>query len=148
MAEESSTHFIHEKIEADLTSKKVTNIVTRFPPEPNGYLHIGHAKAIHLDFGTALKYNGRCHLRFDDTNPEAEDVKYVKAIQEDIRWLGYDWGDHLYWASSYFDKMEKYARSLMKKAVPMYAIYHKRNLNHTEEFLQKKDLNHPLEITQ
>ena len=90
MAEESSTHFIHEKIEADLTSKKVTNIVTRFPPEPNGYLHIGHAKAIHLDFGTALKYNGRCHLRFDDTNPEAEDVKYVKAIQEDIRWLGYD----------------------------------------------------------
>ena len=115
MAEESSTHFIHEKIEADLTSKKVTNIVTRFPPEPNGYLHIGHAKAIHLDFGTALKYNGRCHLRFDDTNPEAEDVKYVKAIQEDIRWLGYDWGDHLYWASSYFDKMEKYARSLIEK---------------------------------
>ncbi len=115
MAEELSTHFIHEKIEADLTSKKVTNIVTRFPPEPNGYLHIGHAKAIHLDFGTAIKYNGRCHLRFDDTNPEAEDEKYVKAIQEDIRWLGYDWGEHLYWASSYFDKMENYARSLIEK---------------------------------
>ena len=115
MTAEISTHFIHEKIEADLASNKTETIITRFPPEPNGYLHIGHAKAIHLDFGTALKYNGRCHLRFDDTNPAAEDKHYVQAIQEDIRWLGYDWGDHLYWASSYFDQMETYARQLIEK---------------------------------
>ena len=115
MTEEISTHFIHEKIEADLASNKIKTIITRFPPEPNGYLHIGHAKAIHLDFGTALKYSGRCHLRFDDTNPAAEDEHYVHAIQEDIRWLGYDWGDHLYWASSYFDQMETYARQLIEK---------------------------------
>ena len=115
MTEEISTHFIHEKIEADLASNKIETIITRFPPEPNGYLHIGHAKAIHLDFGTALKYSGRCHLRFDDTNPAAEDEHYVHAIQEDIRWLGYDWGDHLYWASSYFDQMETYARQLIEK---------------------------------
>jgi glutaminyl-tRNA synthetase len=115
MTEEISTHFIHEKIEADLASNKIKTIITRFPPEPNGYLHIGHAKAIHLDFGTALKYSGRCHLRFDDTNPAAEDDLYVRAIQEDIRWLGYDWGDHLYWASSYFDQMETYARQLIEK---------------------------------
>ncbi|MAW40691.1 MAG: glutamine--tRNA ligase [Kiritimatiellaceae bacterium] len=115
MTEEISTHFIHEKIEADLASNKIKTIITRFPPEPNGYLHIGHAKAIHLDFGTALKYSGRCHLRFDDTNPAAEDEHYVHAIQEDIRWLGYDWGDQLYWASSYFDQMETYARQLIEK---------------------------------
>ena len=90
MTEKISTHFIHEKIEADIASNKTETIITRFPPEPNGYLHIGHAKAIHLDFGTALKYNGRCHLRFDDTNPAAEDEHYVHAIQEDIHWLGYD----------------------------------------------------------
>ena len=113
MTEEISTHFIHEKIEADLAANKIETIITRFPPEPNGYLHIGHAKAIHLDFGTALKYSGRCHLRFDDTNPAAEDEHYVHAIQEDIRWLGYDWGYHLYWASSYFDQMETYARQLI-----------------------------------
>ena len=115
MTAEISTHFIHEKIEADLASNKIETIITRFPPEPNGYLHIGHAKAIHLDFGTALKYRGRCHLRFDDTNPSAEDEHYVHAIQEDIHWLGYDWGDHLYWASSYFDQMEIYARQLIEK---------------------------------
>lgn len=115
MTAEISTHFIHEKIEADLASNEIETIITRFPPEPNGYLHIGHAKAIHLDFGTALKYSGRCHLRFDDTNPAAENEHYVHAIQEDIRWLGYEWGDHLYWASSYFDQMETYARQLIEK---------------------------------
>ena len=90
-------------------------MVTRFPPEPNGYLHIGHAKAIYLDFGTAEKYSGRCHLRFDDTNPEAEDEEYVRAIQEDIKWLGYDWGDHVYWASNYFEQMYDYAVQLIHK---------------------------------
>ncbi len=115
MTEESSTHFIHEIIENDLAANKIETIITRFPPEPNGYLHIGHAKAIHLDFGTAQKYAGRCHLRFDDTNPEAEDEQYVHAIQEDIRWLGYDWGENLYWASSYFNQMETYARQLIEQ---------------------------------
>ena len=116
MSEEAkTTNFIHDIIDADLASGKRTEVVTRFPPEPNGYLHIGHAKAIHLDFGTAEKYNGRCHLRFDDTNPEAEDEEYVKAIQDDIRWLGYDWGENLFWASNYFDTMYDYAVRLIGK---------------------------------
>ena len=107
-------NFIHDIIDADLAAGKHTEVVTRFPPEPNGYLHIGHAKAICLDFGTALKYNGKCHLRFDDTNPTAEDVEYVDAIKEDVRWLGFDWGENLFWASSYFDKMYDYAVELIK----------------------------------
>ena len=76
---------------------------TRFPPEPNGYLHIGHAKAIFVDFGTAAKYGGQCNLRMDDTNPTKEDVEYVQAIQEDIHWLGFDWGDRFFYASDYFE---------------------------------------------
>jgi glutaminyl-tRNA synthetase len=116
MSEEiKTTNFIHDIIDADLASGKHVEVVTRFPPEPNGYLHIGHAKAIYLDFGTAEKYGGRCHLRFDDTNPEAEDEEYVQAIQDDIKWLGYDWGEHLYWASDYFDTMYEYAVRLIKK---------------------------------
>jgi glutaminyl-tRNA synthetase len=115
MTEETKTNFIHDIIDADLASGKRTEIVTRFPPEPNGYLHIGHAKAICLDFGTAEKYNGKCHLRFDDTNPEAEDEEYVQAIQEDIKWLGFDWGENLFWASNYFDTMHAYAVELIKK---------------------------------
>ncbi len=116
MSEEiKTTNFIHDIIDADLAAGKHQEIITRFPPEPNGYLHIGHAKAITLDFGTAEKYGGRCHLRMDDTNPEAEDDEYVRAIQEDIKWLGYDWGGHLYWASNYFDTMYEYAVRLIKK---------------------------------
>src|SRR3989338_5202939 len=92
---ETHTHFIHEIINGDLASGKHTTVITRFPPEPNGYLHIGHAKSICLNFGSAVKYGGRCHLRFDDTNPAKEEVEYVESIQEDIRWLGFDWGDHL-----------------------------------------------------
>jgi len=107
-------NFIHDIIDADLASGKHTEIVTRFPPEPNGYLHIGHAKAICLDFGTALKYDGCCHLRFDDTNPTAEDPEYVEAIKEDVRWLGFDWGENLFWASDYFEKMYEYAVELIK----------------------------------
>ena len=103
---------IDEDLAAGTNNDRVN---TRFPPEPNGYLHIGHAKAIHLDFGTAEKYNGKCHLRFDDTNPEAEDEEYVRAIQEDIKWLGFDWGENLFWASNYFDTMYDYAVRLIKK---------------------------------
>ncbi len=90
---------------------------TRFPPEPNGYLHIGHVKALCIDFGTAEKYGGVCHLRMDDTNPTKEDVEYVEAIQEDIHWLGYDWGEHFYYASDYFDTMYDLAVGLIKKGL-------------------------------
>ncbi|MGB2092311.1 MAG: glutamine--tRNA ligase/YqeY domain fusion protein [Akkermansiaceae bacterium] len=101
-----TTDFIREIIAKDLTSGKHDTVITRFPPEPNGYLHIGHAKAICISFGIALEnkpVNARCHLRFDDTNPEKEETEYVESIKNDVRWLGFDWGEHLYFASDYFD---------------------------------------------
>ncbi len=107
-------NFIKNIIERDLSEGKVEKVVTRFPPEPNGFLHIGHAKSICLNFGLAVEFKGRCHLRFDDTNPLKEDDKYVKAIQEDVRWLGYDWGEHLYFASDYFEKLYNFAVKLIK----------------------------------
>lgn len=116
-AHETNTpsHFIREAIKEDLRTKRFSEpIVTRFPPEPNGYLHIGHAKALSVDFGMAREFNGRCHLRFDDTNPTKEETEYVDAIQADIRWLGFDWGEHLYFASDYFEKIYDYAVQLIK----------------------------------
>lgn len=113
--EETPKNFIREIIDADLASGKHSRIVTRFPPEPNGYLHIGHAKSICLNFGLARDYQGVCHLRFDDTNPTAEDVEYVESIMDDVKWLGFDWGEHLYYASSYFDRMYDYAEELIKR---------------------------------
>ena len=110
--------FIREIIAADLESGKHTAPITRFPPEPNGYLHIGHAKAIGVNFGLAAEYAGlgaRCHLRFDDTNPVKEDTEYVDAIKKDITWLGYDWGDHLYFASDYFEYFYDCAVALIEK---------------------------------
>lgn len=109
--------FIREIIAEDIrTNKHGGRVVTRFPPEPNGYLHIGHAKSICLNFGIALENkNGRCHLRFDDTNPEKEEEKYIKAIIEDVKWLGFDWGKHLYYASDYFDQMYDYAEELIRR---------------------------------
>ncbi|HRV31583.1 MAG TPA: glutamine--tRNA ligase/YqeY domain fusion protein, partial [Kiritimatiellia bacterium] len=108
-------HFIREIIAADNRSGKYGGqVVTRFPPEPNGYLHIGHAKAICLDFGMALENNGRCHLRMDDTNPVKEDVEYTDAIKEDVRWLGFDWGPHYYHASDYFEQMYELACGLIR----------------------------------
>lgn len=113
-------NFIHTFIEEDIAEggrfegKKVH---TRFPPEPNGYLHIGHAKAICIDFGTAEKFGGICNLRMDDTNPTKEDVEYVDAIKEDIKWLGFDWEDRFYFASEYFDQMYDYAVELIKKGL-------------------------------
>lgn len=111
--ETETSNFIHEIIDADLAARRRSEVVTRFPPEPNGYLHIGHAKAICLDFGTALKYRGVCHLRFDDTDPSKEDVEYAESIEEDVRWLGFDWGEHLYYASDYFDRMYECALKLI-----------------------------------
>ncbi len=110
--------FIRQIIDKDIESGKYDGRVhTRFPPEPNGYLHIGHAKAIVVDFGIAKDYNGLANLRFDDTNPTTEDVEYVDSIQEDIKWLGYDWEDRLYYASQYFDKFYEYAQMLIKKGL-------------------------------
>ena len=108
-------NFIQAIIDRDLEAgKNEGQIVTRFPPEPNGYLHIGHAKAICVNFGMAEEFGGRCHLRFDDTNPSKEDTEYVDAIQEDIRWLGFDWGEHLHFASDYFEKLYEFAVELIE----------------------------------
>jgi len=113
-----ANHFINTIINEDLKSGRYGDRVhTRFPPEPKGYLHIGHAKAIFVDFGTAQEYGGLCNLRMDDTNPAKEDVEYVDAIKEDIHWLGYDWGDRFYYASDYFERMYDCAVSLIKKGL-------------------------------
>jgi glutaminyl-tRNA synthetase len=109
-------NFLKQIIEQDIANGKVKDqIVTRFPPEPNGYLHLGHAKSICLNFGLAEEYKGRCHLRFDDTNPETEDVEYVESIKHDIRWLGFDWKEHLYFASDYFQQLYEWAEFLIKE---------------------------------
>lgn len=112
---ERSLNFIEQIVEDDLSSGKHKTIHTRFPPEPNGYLHIGHAKAICLDFGIAKKYGGKTNLRLDDTNPVAEDVEYVDSIKEDIKWLGFDWEDREFYASDYFEQIYEYAVTLIKK---------------------------------
>lgn len=111
------SHFIKEAIEEDLRSGRFNYVRTRFPPEPNGYLHIGHAKAICIDFGMAEAFGGKCNLRFDDTNPTKEDTEYVEAIKEDIRWLGFDWGDREYYASDYFEQLYEWAVELIKKGL-------------------------------
>ncbi|MFQ6040839.1 MAG: glutamate--tRNA ligase family protein, partial [Candidatus Poribacteria bacterium] len=114
----TSTDFIRQIIKEDLrTNRYGGRVHTRFPPEPNGYLHIGHAKAICIDFGIAEEYGGLCNLRFDDTNPIKEEVEYVEAIKEDIRWLGFDWGDREFYASDYFEQLYQYAVQLIKKGV-------------------------------
>ena len=106
--------FIREIVAADLREGRRQTIVTRFPPEPNGYLHIGHAKSICLNFGIAREFGGRCHLRFDDTNPMKEEQEYIDAIEADVRWLGFDWGEHLYFASNYFAQLYEWAVHLIK----------------------------------
>ena len=112
------TNFIREIIEADIAAgKNGGKVVTRFPPEPNGYLHIGHAKSICLNFGLAARYGGRCHLRMDDTNPSKEEVEYIESIIEDVRWLGFDWGPHLYYASDYFEQLYEWALLLIRKGL-------------------------------
>ncbi len=109
-----TSDFIRDIISDDLKTGKHTRIVTRFPPEPNGYLHIGHGKAVCLDFGSALEFGGECHLRMDDTNPAKESMEYVESIKTDIRWLGFDWGEHFYFSADYFERMYECARTLIK----------------------------------
>jgi glutaminyl-tRNA synthetase len=111
---EAGRDFIRDIIQADLDSGRRQGVVTRFPPEPNGYLHIGHAKSICLNFGVAQEFGGRCHLRFDDTNPVKEEQEYIDAIKADVRWLGFDWGEHLYHASDYFEQLYAWAEHLIQ----------------------------------
>ena len=113
-------NFIHDFIDEDIAEGgkyEGKTVHTRFPPEPNGYLHIGHAKAVCINFATAEKYGGMCNLRMDDTNPTKEDVEYVDAIKEDIAWLGFDWGDRFFYASQYFEQMYGFAVELIEKGL-------------------------------
>jgi len=114
---EAGRDFIRDIIDADLAAERVKEVVTRFPPEPNGYLHIGHAKSICLNFGVALEYGGHCNLRFDDTNPTREEQEYIDAIERDIRWLGFDWGPHLHHASDYFEQLYAWAERLIEQGL-------------------------------
>jgi glutaminyl-tRNA synthetase len=111
---ESGSDFIRDIVRADLDAGRYRTVITRFPPEPNGYLHIGHAKSICLNFGIAQEFAGRCHLRFDDTNPLKEEQEYIDAIERDVRWLGFDWGPHLYHASDYFEQLYEWAEYLIR----------------------------------
>ena len=120
MSDSPKLDFIREIIAADLASGKHSTTITRFPPEPNGYLHLGHARAICLNFGIAQEHapiGARCHLRFDDTNPEKEEVEYVESIKADVKWLGFDWGEHLYYASDYFEFYYDCAVHLIKNGL-------------------------------
>src|SRR4051794_15545534 len=117
VAAETGRDFIRDIVQADLDTHRVSRIVTRFPPEPNGYLHIGHAKSIALNFGIAQEFSGRCHLRFDDTNPTKEEQEYIDSIQADVHWLGYDWGDHLFYASDYFERLYDWAEVLIRSGL-------------------------------
>ena len=111
-----AANFIENVIENDIAEGKHKEIITRFPPEPNGYLHIGHAKSLCINFGIKAKYNGKCNLRFDDTNPTKEDVEYVDSIKEDIKWLGFEWDNECF-ASDYFEETYEYAEKLIKKGL-------------------------------
>ena len=110
---EAGNDFIRSIVEADLAQGRVGSVVTRFPPEPNGYLHIGHAKSICLNFGVAQEFGGSCHLRFDDTNPTREEQEFIDSIQRDVKWLGFDWGEHLHYASDYFEQLYEWAEHLI-----------------------------------
>lgn len=137
-----SKNFIEEIIDADLASGKVKKVITRFPPEPNGYLHIGHAKSLCINFGMKQKYNGECNLRYDDTNPTKEDEEYVNSIQEDIEWLGFKWDKRLY-ASSYFDQMYDYAVLLIKKGLAYVCDLSAEEIKNTRGNLVQAGVNSP-----
>ncbi len=142
--------FLRQIVAADLEAGRYPEVVTRFPPEPNGYLHLGHVKSICLNFGIAEEFGGRCHLRYDDTNPEKESEEYARSMQEDIRWLGFDWGEHLYYASDYFQRMYDYAEDLIRKGLayvdsqPLEAIREQRGTV-TEPGAESPYRNRPVE---
>lgn len=116
-ADARPTNFIRQIIDEDLATGKHNSVHTRFPPEPNGYLHIGHAKSICLNFGIAQDYQGKCNLRFDDTNPVKEDVEYINSIQKDVQWLGFQWDGNVHYSSDYFDQLYQYAIELINKGL-------------------------------
>jgi glutaminyl-tRNA synthetase len=143
VATETGRDFIRDIIQADLDSKKHSRIVTRFPPEPNGYLHLGHAKSIALNFGIAQEFSGRCHLRFDDTNPTREEQEYIDSIQADVRWLGYDWGSDLFYASDYFDRLYEWAETLIRDGHAYVDDQSQADIRHNRGTLTESGQNSP-----
>ena len=141
------TNFIRNVINADLSSGKYAGIKTRFPPEPNGYLHIGHAKSICLNFGTAADYDGFCNLRFDDTNPSKEDIEYVNSIKKDIEWLGFNWDDEVKFSSSYFNIFYQYAQELISKGLSYVCFLSSDEIREYRGTLKKPGENSPYRET-
>jgi glutaminyl-tRNA synthetase len=146
VAAEAGSDFIRDIIKADLAAGRHREVVTRFPPEPNGYLHIGHAKAIALNFGVAEEFGGRCHLRFDDTNPTKEEQEYIDAIQRDVRWLGYDWGEHLYHASDYFEQLYAWAEHLIRAGLAYVDDQSPEEMRSTRGTLTEPGKNSPYRV--
>lgn len=146
-AEARPTNFIRQIIDEDLNSGKHTNVHTRFPPEPNGYLHIGHAKSICLNFGIADDYQGQCNLRFDDTNPEKEDIDYVNSIQEDVKWLGFEWDGEVRYSSNYFDKLFEYAVELIQAGKAYVCFLNSEDTREYRGTLNKPGKNSPYRDT-
>ncbi len=141
------TNFIRQIIDADLASGKHAQVHTRFPPEPNGYLHIGHAKSICLNFGIAEDYNGQCNLRFDDTNPEKEDIDYVNSIQKDVKWLGFQWAGDVHYSSDYFDKLHGFAVELIEKGLAYVCFLNAEESREYRGTLNKPGKNSPYRDT-
>jgi glutaminyl-tRNA synthetase len=140
---EPGRDFIRDIVQADLDDGRVKTVVTRFPPEPNGYLHIGHAKSICLNFGIAEEFGGRCHLRFDDTNPTKEEQEYIDAIERDVRWLGFDWGEHLYHASDYFERLYGWAEDLIRAGKAYVDDQSQDDIRHNRGTLTEPGKNSP-----
>jgi glutaminyl-tRNA synthetase len=140
---EAGRDFIRDIIQADLASNKHKQIVTRFPPEPNGYLHIGHAKSIALNFGIAQEFAGKCHLRFDDTNPTKEEQEYIDSIQADVHWLGFDWADNLFFASDYFERLYEWAEGLIKAGLAYVDDQSQDQIRETRGTLKEPGKNSP-----
>ena len=146
-AENRPTNFIRQIIDADLASGKHTGVQTRFPPEPNGVLHIGHAKSICLNFGSAQDYQGLCNLRFDDTNPEKEDIDYVNSIQEDVKWLGFEWAGDIHYSSDYFDQLHGYAVELIEKGLAYVCFLNGEEMREYRGTLKQPGKNSPYRDT-
>ena len=145
--ENRPSNFIRQIIDGDLASGKHTSVQTRFPPEPNGYLHIGHAKSICLNFGIAQDYQGLCNLRFDDTNPEKEDIDYVNSIQEDVRWLGFEWAGDVRYSSDYFDQLHSYAVELIEKGLAYVCFLNGEQMREYRGTLKQPGKNSPYRDT-